>query len=132
MDAKSNFQGTLARTQNPAPADLKYAGLIIRCVAGVLDFIVVLIPFSVFVTFLAVGMNVWNSFFFEFHSGQPLPPDLAQKGPTFVYTSLLVFLVLGWLYFALLESSPWRATVGKHHLGLYIGDENGKAISFWR
>jgi len=38
----------------------------------------------------------------------------------------------GWLYFALMESSAWQATVGKRVLGLYVTDLQGRRISFGR
>jgi len=81
---------------------------------------------------LAVGMNLWNSFFFQYHPGRPVPSDLVQKGPTLVWLSICFFVLTSWLYFAFLESSPWRATVGKHFLGLYLADEQGAAIDFCR
>ncbi|MFD2245820.1 RDD family protein [Pontibacter ruber] len=42
---------------------------------------------------------------------------------------LLQFL-LGWLYFAGLESSIWQTTAGKHLLGLRVTSTLGKRISF--
>lgn len=39
---------------------------------------------------------------------------------------------LTWAYFALFESSSLRGTVGKHALGLYVGDLHGDPISFGR
>jgi uncharacterized RDD family membrane protein YckC len=41
-------------------------------------------------------------------------------------------LVASWLYFALMESSPRQATVGKLALGLAVTDENGRRIGFGR
>lgn len=43
-----------------------------------------------------------------------------------------VSAAIAWAYFALLESSPARGTVGKLALGLYVGDLSGDPISFWR
>jgi uncharacterized RDD family membrane protein YckC len=77
-------------------------------------------------------MNLWNSFFFEYHSGRPIPADLIQKGPTFLWISVAFFILTSWLYFAFLESSSWRATAGKHFLGLYLADERGAPIGFWQ
>lgn len=111
---------------------LSHAGIGIRFVAGIIDLIVVAIPFCVFVTFLAVGMNVWNSFFFDYHPGHPLPEDLAQKGPTLIYVSVAFLILSQWLYFALMESSAWRATVGKRLFDLSIADELGNPIGFWQ
>jgi uncharacterized RDD family membrane protein YckC len=108
------------------------AGFGIRVFAGLIDFIVLLIPFSVAISFVAVGLNVWYSFFFAYRPGQPLPADLAEKGPRLVSIGVGLFIMFSWLYFAFLESSKWRATLGKHWLGLYVGDERGERIGFWR
>ena len=43
-----------------------------------------------------------------------------------------VGILLGWAYFALLESSPAQATVGKVALGIYVTDRNGDPIEFKR
>jgi uncharacterized RDD family membrane protein YckC len=37
-----------------------------------------------------------------------------------------------WLYWALMESSPWQATLGKRMLGLRVTDLQGRPISFAR
>jgi uncharacterized RDD family membrane protein YckC len=44
----------------------------------------------------------------------------------------LMNLVVGWLYFALMESGPWQATLGKKALGLVVTDLEGRRISFAR
>jgi uncharacterized RDD family membrane protein YckC/Tfp pilus assembly protein PilE len=41
-------------------------------------------------------------------------------------------IVIGWLYFALCESSNWQATPGKLALGLAVTDEYGASIGFAR
>lgn len=40
--------------------------------------------------------------------------------------------VIAWAYFALMESSPARGTVGKLAFGLYVSDAHGDPITFWR
>ena len=42
----------------------------------------------------------------------------------------LVSLVIGWLYFALLESSERGATVGKMAMGLRVVTSDGQRLSF--
>lgn len=42
----------------------------------------------------------------------------------------LVDIVVSWLYYALSESSPKQATLGKQALGIVVTDLNGKRISF--
>jgi uncharacterized RDD family membrane protein YckC len=43
-----------------------------------------------------------------------------------------VCAALGWAYYAVLESSPARGTLGKLALGLYVADAQGDPIGFWR
>jgi uncharacterized RDD family membrane protein YckC len=43
-----------------------------------------------------------------------------------------IFLVLRWLYFAIMESSSHQGTVGKVLMGIRVTDINGNRISFWR
>jgi uncharacterized RDD family membrane protein YckC len=44
----------------------------------------------------------------------------------------LLFTMASWLYWALMESSPWQATLGKKALGLEVTDLEGRRISFAR
>ncbi len=44
----------------------------------------------------------------------------------------LVSAALTWAYYAILESSPARATIGKAALGMFVGDLHGDPITFWR
>lgn len=39
-------------------------------------------------------------------------------------------IVIGWLYYAIQESSPKQATIGKQAMGLVVTDMNGEKISF--
>ena len=41
-------------------------------------------------------------------------------------------IVVGWLYNALLESSPWQATLGKMLMDIRVCDRDGEAIGFKR
>lgn len=62
------------------------------------------------------------------------PADLFANSP--YMRALLnvapVCWALGWAYFAILESSPAQATVGKMVLNLYVSDLHGDPISFGR
>jgi len=42
----------------------------------------------------------------------------------------IVSLIAGWIYFGLLESSSWQATIGKKLLNLKVTDMNGYRLSF--
>jgi uncharacterized RDD family membrane protein YckC len=53
-----------------------------------------------------------------------------------IFELLLIFRIVGfvgmWLYFALMESSSWQATLGKRAAGIYVTDMEGRRISFGR
>jgi len=44
----------------------------------------------------------------------------------------IIGIILGWLYFALLESSNRQATLGKMALGIKVTDLSGEGVSFGR
>lgn len=56
-----------------------------------------------------------------------LPEDLAQL--TGLVASLIA-AVLALLYFTLMESSAWRATLGKVAMGIIVTDKEGSKPSF--
>jgi uncharacterized RDD family membrane protein YckC len=89
------------------------------------------VPFAVFVSFLSVGMRLSNDFL-NLRPGMPPSEVLMRFGPRFLHISLSFFIVLSWAYFAGLESSSWRATLGKRVLGLYVADAHGRRIAFAR
>jgi uncharacterized RDD family membrane protein YckC len=103
----------------------------IRSVAGIIDLILLVVPFAVFVSFLAAAMGISNPFF-NHRAGTPLNQNLTQHGPMFLFICLCFIAVESWLYFAISESSAWHATLGKRLLGLYVADVAGKPIDFWR
>jgi uncharacterized RDD family membrane protein YckC len=53
-------------------------------------------------------------------------PDMESYSATINIASLLI----GWLYFALLESSERGATVGKMAMGLRVVTDKGERLSF--
>jgi uncharacterized RDD family membrane protein YckC len=117
--------------ESSAPAALRHAGFWIRFAAAILDFVILAIPFAVFVSFLSVGMNISNDFL-DLRPGMPPSEILRRFGPAFLFISFSFFAITSWLYFAFLESSSWRATVGKRLFGLYLADTRGNPITFWR
>ena len=44
--------------------------------------------------------------------------------------AMIITTILAWLYFAVCESSPWQATLGKLALGIRVTDLHGNRISF--
>ena len=107
--------------QPAGPTDVAYGGFWIRVVAYLIDGILLNIVFGIIGVIVGVSM---------------IPIDPTNTDPMASMEHMgrfqLVALVVTWLYFALMESSPRGATVGKMVLGLRVVDEQGNRISFAR
>jgi uncharacterized RDD family membrane protein YckC len=115
-------------TYGAAPAarpPVYYAGFWLRFVAYIIDSIVLGFFVGVTIALPLVGNELASvrgehSFgFFPF------------MGPRFMALRGLALMV-SWIYYALLESSAWQATLGKKALGLEVTDLAGHRISFGR
>lgn len=84
-----------------------YAGFWIRLLAYIIDALIlgaITTPLSMFLVSMGVGEQSGN----------------------------LMGIIIGWMYFAVFESSDWRGTPGKKALGLAVTDEAGQKISVIR
>ena len=105
------------------------AGFWVRLVAAMLDFLILAVPFAVFVSFLSVAMGIPVAFLTL--NPQTPPSELLLKfGPSFLTYGLCFYIMSGWAYFALCESSKLRATPGKLLFGLYLADKGGQPVTF--
>ena len=112
--------------------EVQYAGFWLRFVAYLIDDLILgFVGFLVALPFL--GGNIFSAI------GIGECPDL--NGSTFlgiagiigsVLGLVLVIAIMGWLYFALMESSKTQATLGKMALSLKVTDLEGNPISFAR
>ena len=101
-----------------------YAGFWLRLVAYIIDAII-------------LGMAGVIAFFPLFRANIHA---FTTQNPWEVYTSMsrplfairLLALMLGWIYYASMESSSWQATLGKKILGLKVTDLAGNRITFAR
>lgn len=104
-------------------AQPRYAGFWRRCLALLIDLVIVLLGCFVIgflmVVLLAIAL---------LSTGSSAP----GSDPTVSLVALLILFVLTWLYFAGLESSPWQATVGKRATRLLVTDRLGRRLSFGR
>jgi len=112
----------------PPQPTVAYAGFWLRFVAFIIDAIILGFAGTIItLPFMApFGLR-------EVLRGRgPLSPeDFFPIMQTLMRVALLR-IALNYLYFALLESSAWQATVGKKALGLYVTDMTGHRISFGR
>jgi uncharacterized RDD family membrane protein YckC len=84
------------------PSDWDYAEFYQRLGAALVDLFIIAIPFSFLFYFL----------------------------PTERLNITITRIIMTWLYFALLESGPQQATIGKKMLGIMVCDEQGNRLSF--
>lgn len=105
----------------------KYASFWSRLLAIIIDYLLVNFVLSLIIALVIVvgyadeGPDVVQR-------GDDLVRDLSESwGP-----AQLLLLAGYWLYFAIMHSSPWGATVGKRILGLYVVDEEGHRLNFWQ
>lgn len=96
----------------------QYAGFWIRFLAMIIDYIALIIAFSLISIPLAVFGGISP------RSGQ------VNTGIDCFFTMFDVLVV--WLYYALFESSSYQATPGKMALGLKVTNEFGERISLAR
>jgi uncharacterized RDD family membrane protein YckC len=99
-----------------------YAGFWLRFVAYIIDNLMIGFGRFLFSSITAAA----------FHT----PLFRPVRGPwgllTFQFSGGLVWIIAEWLYFALMESSVHRATLGKMAVGIMVTDLQGNTISFGR
>jgi uncharacterized RDD family membrane protein YckC len=93
------------------PDHVAYGGFWIRVLAYIIDGILLTIVYGIVARLL--GIDIFES---DWDHYDPL--------------ANVISLVIGWLYFALLESSERGATVGKMVMGLRVVTSDGRRLSF--
>lgn len=96
--------------------------------------------FAIIIDSAALSIVLWPLMFWMFlraglitlPPGQPLgQEEIMQRAGTVFAVEAIVFVAVG-LYYSLMESSPWQATLGKRALGLQVTDLHGNRVSFGR
>jgi uncharacterized RDD family membrane protein YckC len=115
--------GSSLEAEARSRAPVKYAGFWLRLVAYIIDSIVLGFAIGV-VIFMPLmdraGISVDNPWTFY---TSPSRQIVAMR---------LLVVMASWVYWALMESSPWQATLGKKVLGLMVTDLEGRRVSFGR
>jgi uncharacterized RDD family membrane protein YckC len=117
---------------SPAQAGTSaYAGFWLRFVAIIIDNLVIGIPFLIIFFIFFAGLIPE---FVRAAQTNPQDPQFVTQMVMAILPRILFLTILGavasWLYWALMESSAWQATLGKKALGLYVADLAGNRISF--
>ncbi len=106
-------------TPPPEHPVISYAGFWRRFWAYILD--------AIILDFVSIPVWIRFGLFKNFPKLGSLPSD---------HSMLLlldwIFVLLFWLYYAIMESSRLQATIGKMALGIIVTDENGNRINFGR
>jgi uncharacterized RDD family membrane protein YckC len=117
----------------PSGARLDYAGFWLRFVAIIIDNLILGVPFG-FIFFMFFASMIPT--FMRTANANPQDPQVAmQMVMTFlprIFLLIVIGVVASWLYWALMESSSWQATLGKKALGLYVTDLEGNRPTFAR
>jgi uncharacterized RDD family membrane protein YckC len=111
------------------------ASFIIRCGASLIDFL--------FISFICLTLGAYLNFgealrlTSQMFRNEPVITDagvhVTSGIPTPVVTAFLVtFILVPWLYYALLESSQNQATLGKMVVGILVTDRAMQRITFTR
>lgn len=95
----------------------RYAGFWLRLVAVVID------AGLLFIVMLGFGVV------FEINIFAVTPTDIDRQGIAILEG---VMVLIGWIYYAGMESIPTQATVGKLFMGIYVTDRDGDRVSFAR
>jgi uncharacterized RDD family membrane protein YckC len=104
-----------------------FAGFWLRLVAYIIDWAIL-----GFVTGILIILPLMGNTLRALATSGKSPFEFYMQMNSQIVAVRLLVLMAGWLYFALLESSPWQATLGKKALGLLVTDLAGRRVSFAR
>ena len=117
----------------PQTAATAYAGFWLRFVAAIIDGLVIGVPIGILV-FMSIASMIPT--FLHTAQDNPQDPQAAMALVVAILPRIFFLLVValagGWLYWGLMESSSWQATLGKKALGLYVTDLAGNRPTFGR
>jgi len=123
--------GTVAYGAPGAAArHVTYAGFWLRFVAFIIDAIIIAVATLPFRLVLGAMFGIRMGLMGQQRISSP--DMIVGSLLPMMMLSLVVNMVVNWLYFAFCESSSWQATLGKKALGLEVTDLDGNRISFAR
>jgi uncharacterized RDD family membrane protein YckC len=100
----------------PAAApEVKYAGFWMRLFASIVDLSITCLIFFAVAIILPILLG---------------PRLGVPSGGVILAAGAVIWLVIAWLYWALMESSSKQGTVGKDMMGIVVTDAEGKRMTF--
>ncbi len=122
----------MEQTTTSSNTPVQYAGFWLRLVAYVIDSIIIGIIHTIILVpvLAAMGMTAFanRDNIANMSDEEKAGMVLGMAGA--MGATAMVIALLGWLYFAIMESSGKQATVGKMALGLKVTGLNGERIGF--
>jgi len=100
--------------------NITYAGFWKRVAAYLIDALILLIP----------SMILGGIIGFVVMSGVTDFSEIEPAAAGAEFLAQVATFIMAWLYFAVMESSSWRGTLGKRALSIQVSDANGEQISF--
>lgn len=110
---------------------MKYAGFWLRVAAALIDLMILGVVLAVIISFLSVAQGTSEGFL-RLHPGESAEEIAAAFGANFMVEILGIFLLGSWIYFAGMESSAMRGTLGKKLLSLQVTDLQEGRVTFLR
>ena len=114
------------------PREVRYAGFWLRLAAYIIDYIVLQLVVGIMSLPFMVG--ILTGIIAASKEASEGPEIIAIVGVimSFVFVIVIISLIVGWLYYALLESSKYQGTLGKVAVGIKVTDTVGNKITFAR
>jgi uncharacterized RDD family membrane protein YckC len=109
-------------------AEPEYAGFWLRFGAWVIDYLILMVPYTVISLSMGLGAAM-TTLLAKLESDQTAA--IAAYADA-VQPITYVLLVIGFVYYAFFESSKWQATPGKMAVGIRVTDTEGRRISVAR
>jgi uncharacterized RDD family membrane protein YckC len=110
--------------------NVSYAGFWKRFVAYIIDDIVLSV--AGFLIVLLIGVVFGLSFLSMLSGDAESTVALLVAAASAIIMAILALMIVGWLYYALMEASASQGTLGKMAIGIKVTDLDGNRISFGR
>ncbi|MET4677892.1 MULTISPECIES: RDD family protein [unclassified Luteibacter] len=111
-----------------ATVEPEHAGFWLRLGAWVIDYIVLMVPFTFISLMMGMGDVITSTFARMEHDQAAAVAAYAEAMRPISYVVLLV----GFAYYVLFESSKWQATPGKMACGIRVTDTAGQRLTLGR
>ena len=106
----------------------EYAGFWLRFGAWVIDYLILIVPFTVISVSMGLGA-VMTTVMEQMKTDQV---GALEAYATAILPITYVLMVIGFVYYTLFEASKWQATPGKMAVGIRVTDTDGQRISIAR